>query len=324
MIALHLNGNDLALEDFEQVVLHRRAVLLEPDARERVARSREVVDALVEGGGVAYAITTGVGQLADVRISPEQARELQVNLVRSHAAGVGEALGESEARAMMLLRANSLAKGYSGVRAVVIDTLCNMLNHGVHPVIPSQGSVGASGDLAPLAHLALVLIGEGEAIYEGRRMAGGDAMRAAQIATLRLEAKEAISLINGTQAMLGVGVLALLEARTLASTADVVAAISLDTLQGTDVAFDERIHRARPHAGQTLVAKHLRKMLEGSALRERHRSCTRVQDAYSLRCIPQVHGAVRDVLDYARQVFEVEMNSAVDNRWCSSNRRWTT
>ncbi len=313
MVALHLNGNDLALEDFEQVVLHRRAVLLEPDARARVARARELVDAVVEGNRVAYAITTGVGQLADVRISPEQARELQINLVRSHAAGVGEALSEAESRAMMLLRANSLAKGYSGVRAVVIDTLCNMLNHGVHPVIPSQGSVGASGDLAPLAHLALVLIGEGEAIYEGRRMAGGEAMRAAQIATLRLEAKEAISLINGTQAMLAVGVLALLEARTLASTADVVSAISLDVLQGTDVAFDARIHQARPHAGQTLVAKHMRTMLEGSAMRERHRSCTRVQDAYSLRCIPQVHGAVRDVLDYARQVFEVEMNSAVDN-----------
>jgi histidine ammonia-lyase len=313
MAALHLNGNDLSLEEFEQVVLHRQPVLLEPDARARVVRAREVVDALVENGGVAYAITTGVGQLADVRISPEQARELQINLVRSHAAGVGEALSEAEVRAMMLLRSNSLAKGHSGVRAVVIDTLCNMLNRGVHPVIPSQGSVGASGDLAPLAHLALVLIGEGEAWFEGRRMPGGEAMRAAQIATLRLEAKEAISLINGTQAMLAVGVLALLEARTLAATADVVSAVSLDVLQGTDVAFDERIHRARPHAGQALVARHLRTMLEGSALRERHRSCTRVQDAYSLRCIPQVHGAVRDVLDYARQVFEVEMNSAVDN-----------
>ncbi len=199
------------------------------------------------------------------------------------------------------------------MRTEVIDTLCNMLNRGVHPVIPSQGSVGASGDLAPLAHLALVLIGEGEAWFEGRRMSGGEAMKAAQIATIRLEAKEAISLINGTQAMLAVGSLALLEARTLATTADVLSAISLDALQGTDVAFDERIHQARPHAGQMLVAKHLRTMLEGSVLRERHRDCKRVQDAYSMRCIPQVHGAVRDVLDYARQVFETEMNSAVDN-----------
>ena len=313
MAALHLNGNDLALESFEQVVLHRQPVLLEAEARERVARAREVVDALVAGDGVAYAITTGVGHLADVRISAEQARELQINLVRSHAAGVGEPLSEAEARAMMLLRANSLAKGFSGVRAVVIDTLCHMLNRGVHPLIPSQGSVGASGDLAPLAHLALVLIGEGEAWFEGRRMSGGEALRAAQIAPIRMEAKEAISLMNGTQAMLAVGSLALLEARTLAATADVLSAISLDALQGTDVAFDERIHQARPHAGQTLVAKHLRTMLEGSALRERHRDCKRVQDAYSMRCIPQVHGAVRDVLDYARQVFETEMNSAVDN-----------
>ncbi len=299
MAALHLNGNDLALEDFEQVVLRRQPVLLEPDARERVEQAREVVDALVAAGDrVAYAITTGVGHLADVRISADQARELQMNLVRSHAAGVGEPLTEQESRAMMLLRANSLAKGFSGVRAVVIDTLCNMLNRGVHPVIPSQGSVGASGDLAPLAHLALVLIGEGEACFEGRRMNGGEAMKAAQIAPIRLEAKEAISLINGTQAMLAVGSLALLEARTLAATADVLGAISLDVLQGTDVAFDERIHQARPHAGQMLVAKHLRTMLEGSVLRERHRDCKRVQDAYSMRCIPQVHGAVLDVLDY--------------------------
>jgi histidine ammonia-lyase len=313
MAALHLNGNDLALENFEQVVLRRQPVLLEPDARERVARAREVVEALVAGDRVAYAITTGVGHLADVRISADQARELQINLVRSHAAGVGEPLSEQESRAMMLLRANSLAKGLSGVRPLVIDTLCNMLNRGVHPLIPSQGSVGASGDLAPLAHLALVLIGEGEATFEGRRMSGGQAMLAAQIAPIRLEAKEAISLINGTQAMLAVGSLALLEARTLAATADVLSAISLDTLQGTDVAFDERIHQARPHAGQMLVAKHLRTMLEGSALRERHRDCKRVQDAYSMRCIPQVHGAVLDVMDYVRQVFEIEMNSAVDN-----------
>jgi histidine ammonia-lyase len=313
MAALHLNGNDLALESFEQVVLHRQPVLLEADARERVARAREVVDTLVASDRVAYAITTGVGHLADVRISHDQARELQINLVRSHAVGVGDPLSEAESRAMMLLRANSLAKGLSGVRPIVIDTLCNMLNRGVHPVIPSQGSVGASGDLAPLAHQALVLIGEGEAWFEGRRMSGGEAMKAAQIATIRLEAKEAISLINGTQAMLAVGSLALLEARTLATTADVLSAISLDALQGTDVAFDARIHEARPHAGQMLVAKHLRTMLEGSALRERHRDCKRVQDAYSMRCIPQVHGAVLDVLDYARQVFEIEMNSAVDN-----------
>lgn len=313
MTALHLNGNNLDLESLEQVVAHRQPVLLEPAARAAVAAAREVVDELVDSNQVAYAITTGVGQLADVRISAEQTRELQINLVRSHAVGIGEPLTLNEARAMLLLRANSLAKGLSGVRPVVIDTLCEMLNRGVTPVIPSQGSVGASGDLAPLAHLALVLIGEGEAWYEGQRMAGGAAMQAANIAVLKLEPKEAISLINGTQAMLAVGSLALLEARVLTNSADVIGAISLDTLQGTDVAFDERIQQARPHAGQLLVAEHLRTMLAGSALRERHRNCARVQDAYSLRCMPQVHGAVRDVLHYARSVFETEMNAAVDN-----------
>lgn len=313
MPVLHLNGNNLTLETFAQVALEGRPVELEPAARVRVEAARAVVDDLVAGDRVAYAITTGVGHLADVRISHEQARELQVNLVRSHAVGVGEPLSEQESRGMMLLRANSLAKGFSGVRPVVIDTLCQMLNKGVHPVIPSQGSVGASGDLAPLSHQALVLIGEGEAWYQGRRMYGGEAMKAAGIPFLELAAKETISLINGTQAMLSVGSLALLEARNLAATADVVASISLDALQGTDVAFDERIHLARPQAGQVQVAANLRKMIAGSALRERHRDCKRVQDAYSLRCVPQVHGAVRDVLDYAQKVFETEMNSAVDN-----------
>ncbi len=313
MLALHLNGNDLTLDDLAQVVHERRPVLLEPTARAAVDKARAVVDDLVHGDRLAYAITTGVGKLSDVRISAEQARELQINLVRSHAVGVGEPLSEAESRAMMLLRANSLAKGLSGVRAVVIDTLCEMLNRGVHPVIPSQGSVGASGDLAPLAHQALVLIGEGEAVYQGKRMTGAEAMKAAGIASITLEAKEAISLINGTQAMLAVGTLGLMAAETLADSADVIGSISLDALQGTDVAFDERIHKARPHPGQLLVAANLRRMMEGSQLRERHRDCTRVQDAYSLRCMPQVHGAIRDTLAHARSVFEIEMNSAVDN-----------
>jgi histidine ammonia-lyase len=311
--ALHINGNDLDLEDFAEVVLRRRTVMLASDAREAVVATRTIVDDLVANDRMAYAITTGVGKLADVRINAEQARILQVNLVRSHAVGVGEPLSEAESRAMMLLRANSLAKGFSGVRPVIIDTLCEMLNRGVHPVIPSQGSVGASGDLAPLAHLAQVLIGEGNAIHEGRVLTGAEALRAAGIKPIALEAKEAISLINGTQAMLAVGALALLQSEALADTADVIGSISLDALQGTDVAFDERIHKARPHPGQVRVAENLRRMIQGSELRERHRDCTRVQDAYSLRCIPQVHGAVRDALAYARQVFEIEMNSAVDN-----------
>jgi histidine ammonia-lyase len=316
--ALHINGNDLTLEAVREVAVERRPVLLDPDAREAVDRARAVVDTLVAENRVSYAITTGVGKLADVRIAGDQIRELQVNLVRSHAGGLGEALSAAETRAMMLLRVNSLSKGHSGVRGAVIDTICEMLNRGVTPMVPSQGSVGASGDLAPLAHLALALIGEGECLgskddEKGMRISAADAMRRAQIKPLVLEAKEAVSLINGTQAMLGVGILALLAAEILADTADVIGALSLDALRGTDVAFDERIHQARPHPGQLRTAANLRKMLEGSRLRESHLDCDRVQDAYSLRCMPQVHGAVRDTLVHCREVMEIEVNSAVDN-----------
>jgi len=314
MKALHINGNDLKLEEVREVAVDGRPVLLAPDAREAVDRARAVVDALVAGNKLSYAITTGVGKLSDVRIAGDQIRELQVNLVRSHAVGVGDPLSGPETRAMMLLRANSLAKGHSGVRAVVIDALCEMLNRKVTPFVPSQGSVGASGDLAPLAHLALVLVGEGECLQEGGKpLPGADALRQAEIKPLALEAKEAVSLINGTQAMLAVGALSLLAAETLVDSADVIGAMTLDALRGTDVAFDERIHRVRPHAGQVKTASNLRRMLEGSQIRESHRECGRVQDAYSLRCIPQVHGAVRHTLAYCREVFETEANSAVDN-----------
>ena len=314
MKALHINGRDLTLEAVQEVAVEHRPVLLDPDAREAVDRARAVVDELVAEDRVSYAITTGVGKLADVRIAGDQIRELQVNLVRSHAGGIGEPLSAAETRAMMLLRANSLSKGHSGVRGAVIDTICEMLNRGVTPMVPSQGSVGASGDLAPLAHLALALIGEGECREEkGTRVPAADAMRRAQIKPLVLEAKEAVSLINGTQAMLAVGILALLAGEILADTADVIGALSLDALRGTDVAFDERIHQARPHPGQLRTAANLRKMLEGSSLRDSHRDCNRVQDAYSLRCMPQVHGAVRDTLVHCREVMEVEVNSAVDN-----------
>jgi len=312
--ALHINGRDLTLEAVREVAVERRPVLLDPEAREAVHRARAVVDALVAENRVSYAITTGVGKLADVHIAGDQIRELQVNLVRSHAAGIGEPLSVPEIRAMMLLRANSLSKGHSGVRAAVVDTICEMLNRGVTPMVPSQGSVGASGDLAPLAHLALALIGEGECLTErGTRIPAANAMRSAQIKPLVLEAKEAVSLINGTQAMLAVGILAMLAAEILADTADVIGALSLDALRGTDVAFDERIHQARPHPGQLRTAVNLRKMLEGSPLRDSHRDCDRVQDAYSLRCMPQVHGAVRDTLAHCREVMEIEVNSAVDN-----------
>jgi histidine ammonia-lyase len=312
--ALHINGKDLTLEAVREVAAQHRPVLLLAEAREAVDRARAVVDEIVASNKLAYAVTTGVGKLSDVRIVGDQIRELQVNLVRSHAVGVGDPLPVAETRAMMLLRANSLAKGYSGVRAIVIDTLCELLNRGVTPFVPSQGSVGASGDLAPLAHLALALIGEGECLdASGKRILSSDALKQAQIKPLVLEAKETISLINGTQGMLAVGTLALLAAETLVDTADVLGGLCCDALKGTDAAFDERIHQARPHSGQIKTAANLRKMLEGSQIRESHRTCSRVQDAYSLRCIPQVHGAVRDTLAHCRQVFETEANSAVDN-----------
>ena len=314
MKALHINGNDLTLEAVREVAVERRPVLLDPDAREAVNRARAIVDALVAQDKVSYAITTGVGKLSDIRIVGEQIRELQVNLIRSHTVGVGEALPVAETRAMMLLRAASLSKGNSGVRAITIDTICEMLNRGVTPFVPSQGSVGASGDLAPLAHLALALIGEGECLDEKLgRIPSTDALKQAQITPLVLQAKEAVSLINGTQAMLAVGALAQLAAEILVDSADVIGAMACDALQGTDAAFDERIHAARPHPGQIATAANLRRLLAGSQIRDSHRDCARVQDAYSLRCMPQVHGAVRDTLHHCRRVFETEMNSAVDN-----------
>ena len=304
----------MTLEAVREVAAEKRPVLLAPDAREAVGRARAVVDKLVANNQVSYAITTGVGRLSDVRIAGEQIRELQVNLIRSHAVGVGEPLATAETRAMMLLRANSLSKGNSGVRAAVIDTICEMLNRGVTPMVPSQGSVGASGDLAPLAHLALALMGEGECIDEkGAKVASAEALKAAQIKPVVLEAKEAVSLINGTQAMLAIGALSQLAAERLVDSADVIGAMACDALQGTNVAYDERIQQARPHAGQIKSAANLRRLLEESEIRYSHRDCGRVQDAYSLRCIPQVHGAVRDTLAHCRAVFETEMNSAVDN-----------
>jgi len=241
-------------------------------------------------------------------------KQLQANLVRSHSAGVGQPLAEPEVRAMLLLRANVLAKGFSGTRLVVPELLVAMLNAGVHPVIPEKGSVGASGDLAPLAHLALVATGEGEAFYRGERVAGGEALRRAGLTPVVLEAKEGLALLNGTQAMNAVGALAAARALRLAKLADVAGAMSLEALKGTPAAFDERIHRARPHAGQVAAAAHLMRLVAGSEIRESHREHdSRVQDAYCLRCMPQVHGAVRDVLAHVASVLETEAGSATDN-----------
>jgi histidine ammonia-lyase len=311
-----LNGNDLTFEQLYRVALHDDTVSLSLVAVERMSASRAVVDQLVASGTTAYGINTGFGKLASVRISHEQVRNLQVNLVRSHCCGVGAPLGEAETRAMILLRANALAKGLSGVRPLVVETLCAMLNARVHPVIPSQGSVGASGDLAPLAHLAAVVIGEGHASYKDEILDGGEAMRRAGIKPVALEAKEGLSLLNGTQGMLALLSLALREADILVDSADVAAALSLDALRGSPGAFDARIMQARAYAGAATTARNLARLNEGSQIRESHRSAAkdpRVQDAYSVRCTPQVHGAVRDSLAQARQMAAVELSSATDN-----------
>src|SRR5262245_21688955 len=315
-MSIQLTGNDLTFDQLHRIALDHEPVSLSPIAAERMQASRAVVDKLVASGKSAYGINTGFGKLASVRISSEQVRQLQVNLVRSHACGVGEPLSIPETRAIMVLRANALAKGLSGVRPGTVETLCAMLNAGVHPVIPSQGSVGASGDLAPLAHLAHVVIGEGTAELRGESLSGGEALRRANIAPVTLEAKEGLSLLNGTQGMLALLSLALREADGLADTADVAAALSLDALRGSPGAFDARIMYARPYPGAGRTARNLAHLNEGSEIRESHRSAeqdARVQDAYSLRCTPQVHGAVRDSLSQARDMAQVELNSATDN-----------
>jgi histidine ammonia-lyase len=315
-MSIVLSGNKLTFSQLYAVALNHETVSLSPDAIARMKASRAVVDQLVASGKTAYGVNTGFGKLASVRISSEQVRQLQVNLVRSHSCGVGEPLSEAETRAMMLLRANALAKGLSGIRPSVVETLISMLNAGVHPVIPSQGSVGASGDLAPLAHLAHVVIGEGEALHKRERLPGAEALQRAGITPVELEAKEGLSLLNGTQGMLALLSLALRDADILADTADVAASLSLDALRGSPGAFDARIMHAREYPGAGTTARNLAHLNEGSQIRESHRAAKkdpRVQDAYSLRCTPQVHGAVRDSLVQAREMALVELNSATDN-----------
>jgi histidine ammonia-lyase len=276
-------------------------------------KSRAWVEKIIAENQLVYGVTTGVGSLSTEHIDPAAARELQLNVVRSHSCGVGEPLGDAETRGLLLLRANTLARGLSGVRPLIAEMLCAFLNHGVHPVVPRRGSVGASGDLAPLAHVALALVGEGEVTFRALRQPASAALKALGIKPLTLEAKEGLSLVNGTQAMLSLGLLALRGAEILVNTADVSGALSLDALRGSTRAFDERLHAARPHPGQMVSARNLARLNHGSSINKSHEGCSRVQDAYSLRCMPQVHGAVRDALGYAARVFEIEMNSATDN-----------
>jgi histidine ammonia-lyase len=314
MQTIILQGQPLTLSEIEAVSVAGCRVSLDPAALARVTQSRASIEKILAEGQTVYGVNTGFGKLSDVRIPSERLAELQANLVRSHAGGVGEPLSEAESRAMLLLRANVLAKGFSGVRPELLELLVALLNAGVYPVVPEKGSVGASGDLAPLAHLALVVVGEGEAFFRGERLSGAEALRRAGLAPLPLTAKEGLALLNGTQAMTAVGALATARARRVVRLSDLSGAMSLDALRGTPAAFDPRIHLARPHPGQVASASHLLRLLEGSEIRESHREHdTRVQDAYCLRCMPQVHGAVQGVLEHVAGILEIEAGSATDN-----------
>ncbi|HEX4665644.1 MAG TPA: histidine ammonia-lyase [Chthoniobacterales bacterium] len=311
---MQLRGRFLSLEEIARVAFERERVEIAPAAHDAINASRRVVEQIVAREDVIYGVSTGFGKLADIHIPRDKLEQLQVNLVRSHSCGVGRPLSEPEVRAMMLLRANVLTLGFSGIRLEVIQLLVEMLNRGVWPVIPEKGSVGASGDLAPLAHLALSLLGEGEAFFERARLPSAEALQRAGLEPTDLQAKEGLALLNGTQAMHAVGGLALLRAKRLAHVADVAGAMTLEALKGTPVAFDARIHNARPHPGQQAAARHLLDLLRESEIRASHESDDpRVQDAYSLRCIPQVHGAVRGALAHCEEILAIESGSATDN-----------
>jgi histidine ammonia-lyase len=288
-------------------------IILSPTAVKRIKNSRDLVEKIIKQDRTVYGITTGFGKFAEVRISLDEIDRLQENLIKSHATGVGQLFMPHQVRAIMMLQANQLAKGSSGVRPVVVKQLLGLLNNDIIPLVPQQGSVGASGDLSPMAHIGLVTIGRGQAFYRGRIMPGGQALKKAGMKPLVLKAKEGLAITNGTEVMTAVGILNLLEAEDLCKLADITGAMSLETLRGTDKAFDPKIQALRPHAGQSDSADNLRRLLAGSQIRRSHKDCKRVQDAYSLRCMPQVHGATRTALLHVRQVLETEMNSVTDN-----------
>jgi histidine ammonia-lyase len=309
-----LTGFDLTLEDVARVARDGAVAELESDARSRMEASRATIERLVQAGETVYGVTTGFGDLATQRIEPADADRLQENLLISHAAGVGPAHDRETARAMLLLRANTLARGQSGCRPILVERLIDLLRAGIHPQVPEQGSVGASGDLAPLAHLSLPLIGRGRVEIDGEVVGSAEALSRRGLEPLRLSAKEGLALLNGTQQMTAVGALALLDAERLLAAASVAAAMSTEALLGTDVAFSADYQAARPHPGQARIAAQLRHLLRDSELmRSHHAKAHKVQDPYSIRCVPQVHGAVADALGYARRVLEIEINSATDN-----------
>jgi histidine ammonia-lyase len=310
---IEIDGKNLTLSDVCAIARGEASVALHPHTREAIGAARRLVEETVARAEPVYGVTTGFGKLKNVRIAPEHAVELQLNLIRSHSAGVGDPLSHEAARASVLLRAHSLARGNSGVRIELIELLLELLNRGVTPVIPAQGSVGASGDLAPLAHMALVLVGEGEAWFRGERCSGAEALARAGLAPLTLSFKEGLSLINGTQIMTAIGALTLERAAQACKAADVAAAMSLEAFLGSDAPFDERMNALRRHVGQAHVSGNLRRLLQGSALMASHEGCGRVQDPYSFRCIGVVHGAVRDTLQFVESAVTIEMNSVTDN-----------
>lgn len=313
MSPLLLDGERLKLNDVERVARRGEAVALDPAARPKLDAARRVIENALAAERPIYGVSTGFGPLSDVFVGAADREALQCNLLRSHAIGIGDPIGEAETRATILLRANVLAKGYSGVRPEIIDLLCELLNRGVHPIIPERGSVGASGDLAPLAHLALVLIGEGEARHGGERLPGAEALRRAGLFPITLKAKEGLALINGTCGMTGIGALALARADRLVTLADVAGAMTLEALRGSQVPFDERIQAMRPHPGQAASARNLRTLLQDSEVMVSHKDCGKIQDSYTLRCMPQVHGGVRDAMAFARETLSRELNAATDN-----------
>jgi histidine ammonia-lyase len=310
-----LDGDSLTIDRVTAVARAGVSAGLAPSSRRRMQQSRAWVEKAVRDHAVVYGVTTGFGAFQNVSIHPDRIRELQRNLILSHCAGVGRPFAEEVVRAMLLLRANALARGHSGIRVSTVERLLDMLNRGVHPVVPEQGSVGSSGDLAPLSHAAAVLIGEGEAFYRGKRMPGVQAMRAAGIMPVVLEAKEGLALNNGTQAMTAVGVLAVYDARRLAVIADIAAAMTLEAVKGKSTPFAERVLATRPHPGQAIAARNIRSLIRGSRLVDRvdHDTRQKIQDSYSLRCAPQVHGASRDAITYVAGVVGTEINSSTDN-----------
>ena len=309
---IFINGDNLTLEEFVQIARKKVRVELSEEAIEKVKKSRALVDKFVDRNQVVYGITTGFGSFSDVVITGEETKLLQRNLITSHSCGVGNPLDEDVVRGIMLLRANALAKGFSGIRLSVLNTLINMINKEVHPIIPEKGSLGSSGDLAPLSHMVLVMIGEGEAIYKGARMSGSEAMKKAGIETVELTAKEGLALINGTQVMTSIGALTIYDSIILSKTADIVAALTTEALNGITDAFDPRVHNIRPHLGQMATGTNLLKILDDSKMTTKQGEL-RVQDAYSIRCIPQVHGGSKDCFKYVEEKIAIEMNSATDN-----------